>query len=222
MLNKILIVDDEPDIIEFLRYNLEKSNFIVDSVFNGKECIKRLNTFNPDLIILDVMMPKMNGVETCENIKSNPKFKDVIIVFLSARNENFSQIACYEAGGDDFISKPIQPKLLVKKIQAILKLKNAIITHKTINGITIDPDRYLVLCDDKEIKLPKKQFQLLSLLFSKPGSVFSRESIISKVWGRDYYISSRNIDVQVRKLREQIGSDKIQTIKGVGYKLLDQ
>ena len=217
MKQKILIVDDEPDIIEFLSYNLEKEDYEVSSALNGKECLKLLkNGLNPDLIILDIMMPKLNGIETCEKIREELNITDTIVLFLSARNEAFTQISCYNAGGDDFIAKPIQPKLLVKKIETILKRTRK--TNKQINDLIIDKDRYIVICDGKEMQLPKKQFQLLNLLYSKPDKVFGRDEIITKVWGNDYYISSRNIDVQIRKIREHIGQKKIQTIKGVGYK----
>tara|TARA_Y100001968_G_scaffold324494_1_gene363906 strand:+ start:1190 stop:1858 length:669 start_codon:yes stop_codon:yes gene_type:complete len=222
MLKKILIVDDEPDILEFLRYNLEKSNYVVESVLNGVECLKKLEDFQPSLILLDVMMPKMNGVETCEEIRKIPNFKDVVVVFLSARSEAFSQIACYDAGGDDFISKPIQPKLLVKKIDAIFQRMNQGVNNDEINGVYIDNEKYLVFCNNTAIKLPKKQFELLKLLYSKPGKVFARDYIISMVWGTNYFISSRNIDVQIRKIREKIGHDKIETIKGVGYRFNEE
>ena len=215
-MKNILIVDDEPDIIEFLKYNLTKNDFIVETALNGKECLKKLESFSPEIIVLDIMMPKMNGIETCEKIRLIDQYKETIIIFLSARNESFTQIACYDAGGDDFIPKPIQPKLLIKKIEAILKrVKNDL---NTINGVQVDKEKYKIIYEGNSIKLPKKQFELLSLLFSKPERVFSRDEIINKVWGSDYYISSRNIDVQIRKIREQIGNDKIETIKGVGYK----
>ena len=218
-MKNILIVDDEPDIIEFLKYNLLRSGYNVNSVQNGKEALKKINHCKPDIIILDVMMPKMNGVETCEKIRNNINHKDIIIIFLSARSESFTQIACYDAGGDDFIAKPIQPKLLIKKIEVLLKrLRN---TNKTINGIAIDKEKYKVIYNGKKIKLPKKQFELLSLLHSKPEKVFSRNEIINSVWGDSYYISLRNIDVQIRKIREHIGSEKIETIKGVGYKFCE-
>tara|TARA_B100000579_G_C22644584_1_gene763102 strand:- start:215 stop:880 length:666 start_codon:yes stop_codon:yes gene_type:complete len=221
MNNHILIVDDEPDIIEFLSYNLNQKNYKVSTAINGNECLKLLSSgLNPDLIILDVMMPKLNGIETCEKIREELKIDETIIIFLSARNEDFTQIACYNAGGDDFISKPIQPKLLIKKIETILKRRSKI--SKSVNNISIDEERFIVTCDNKELQLPKKQFQLLSLLYSKPDKVFSREEIINKVWGNEYYISSRNIDVQIRKIRENIGSGRIKTIKGVGYKFSSQ
>jgi len=217
MLKKILIVDDEPDIIEFLTYNLEKSGYYVESCLNGAQCLVKLKSFVPSLIILDIMMPNMNGIDTCEKIKENSDFRDVFIVFLSARNEDFTQVACYDAGGDDFISKPIAPKLLIKKIDAFFKRihKN---TNTIVNGITIDRDSYRVIVNGKKIKLPKKQFELLSLLYSQPDRVFPRNEIISKIWGTDYFVSSRNIDVQIRKIREHVGDDKIETIKGVGYR----
>ena len=219
MLNKILIVDDEPDIIEFLKYNLEKAGYIIESALNGEACLKKLATFTPQLIILDVMMPKMNGIDTCESIKNNPKLQDVFILFLSARNEDFTQISCYDAGGDDFISKPIHPKLLIKKINTFFKRINSK-KHPIVNGIEIDLEKHKVVCDGQVLKLPKKQFALLSLLYSKPDKVFTRDEIINRVWGTDYFISARNIDVQIRKIREQIGDDKIETIKGVGYRLV--
>ena len=173
MSKKILIVDDEPDIIEFLKYNLEKNRFTVESAINGDQCLKKLNNFHPDLIILDIMMPKMNGVQTCEKIREKFNSENLIIVFLSARNEDFTQIACYDAGGDDFISKPIQPKLLIKKIEVLLKRTNSISNNNTaVNGIKIDQEKYKVLLNDTSISLPKKQFELLNLLYSDKASCF--------------------------------------------------
>ena len=217
MSHKILIVDDEPDILEFLRYNLETNGYVVETALNGEQCLKKIFDFNPILVILDVMMPKMNGVETCEKIKSYSELEDVLVVFLSARNEEFTQVACYDAGGEDFISKPIQPRLLIKKLESILKrFKKKV--PSVLNGVEINRETYKVICDEEEIQFTKTQFELLSLLYSKPDYVFSRDSIISKIWGKDYYVSSRNLDVQIRKIREKIGSEKIGTIKGVGYK----
>ena len=222
MQKKILIVDDEVDILEFLKYNLEKHGYVVETAVNGSLAFKKIESFNPMLVILDIMMPKMNGVQTCEKIKSDSRFQDICVVFLSARNEEFTQVACYDSGGDDFISKPIQIKLLIKKINVLFKrMKKNNNLNDIINGVQIDYDRYKVISDGKEVHLPKKQFQLLSLLLSKPEKVFSREKIINEVWGSDYYISSRNIDVQIRKIREKIGNDKIITIKGVGYKFCE-
>ena len=218
MRKKILIVDDEPDILEFLKYNLEKNDYTVQVALNGKEALKKVVEFDPQVVVMDVMMPKMNGVETCEKIKSNPKFKDLVVLFLSARSEEFTQIACYDAGAEDFIAKPIQPKLFLKKIEVVFKRFSK--SSNIVNGVEIDKEKYKVTSDSIEVKLTKKQFDLLSLLFHKPEKVFSRETIINEVWGGDYYVSSRNIDVQIRKIREKIGDDKIVTIKGVGYKFV--
>lgn len=218
MSKKILIVDDEPDILEFLRYNLEANGYIVETALNGEQCLKKIENFQPSLVILDIMMPRMNGVETCEKIKANKNLKDILVVFLSARNEEFTQLACYDAGGEDFIPKPIQPKLLIKKIESILKRVYRHDTPAILNGIQIDYDKYKVIADNQEIQFTKTQFEVFSLLYSKPDHVFSRERIISKIWGTDYYVSTRNLDVQIRKIREKIGNKKIGTIKGVGYK----
>lgn len=219
MRKKILIVDDEPDILEFLKYNLEKNDYTVQVALNGKEALKKVVEFDPQVVVIDVMMPKMNGVETCEKIKSNPKFKDLVVLFLSARSEEFTQIACYDAGAEDFIAKPIQPKLFLKKIEVVFKRFSK--SSNIVNGVEIDKEKYKVTSDSIEVKLTKKQFDLLSLLFHKPEKVFSRETIINEVWAGDYYVSSRNIDVQIRKIREKIGDDKIITIKGVGYKFVE-
>lgn len=218
MSKKILIVDDEPDILEFLRYNLEANGYIVETALNGEQCLKKIVNFQPSLVVLDIMMPRMNGVETCQKIKANKNLQDVLVVFLSARNEEFTQLACYDAGGEDFISKPIQPKLLIKKIESILKRVYKDDIPTILNGIQIDHNKYKVIADNQEIQLTKTQFEVFSLLYSKPDHVFSRERIISKIWGSDYYVSTRNLDVQIRKIREKIGNKKIGTIKGVGYK----
>lgn len=218
MSKKILIVDDEPDILEFLRYNLEANGYIVETALNGEQCLKKIVNFQPSLVVLDIMMPRMNGVETCQKIKANKNLQDILVVFLSARNEEFTQLACYDAGGEDFISKPIQPKLLIKKIESILKRVYKDDIPTILNGIQIDHNKYKVIADNQEIQLTKTQFEVFSLLYSKPDHVFSRERIISKIWGSDYYVSTRNLDVQIRKIREKIGNKKIGTIKGVGYK----
>ena len=215
--NKILIVDDEPDIIEFLQYNLEKNGYIVQSASNGVEALNCLNSFTPNLIVLDIMMPKMNGIDTCIEIRKSSQNDNIVIVFLSAINEEFSQLACYDAGGDDFVSKPIQPRLLIKKINVLLNRKKNQ-NNLEINGIRIDEEKHIVFCDNQPITFPKKEFNLLRLLYSKPGKVFLRDQIISSIWGDDYFISSRNIDVQIRKIRSKIGVDKISTVKGVGYR----
>ena len=215
---KILIVDDEPDIIEFLQYTLNKEKYITKSANNGLEAIEIYKTFQPNLILMDVQMPKLNGVETCERIRNIEKNGEKsYIVFLSARSEEYTQIATYDAGGDDFISKPIKPRILVKKIKAILnREKNIQITEK--NGISIDVDKHLIFLNKKKINLTKRQFQILNLLYINQDRLFSREQIIKSVWEKDYYVTLRNVDVQIRKIREAIGEKKIITIKGMGYK----
>tara|TARA_B100000902_G_C27112689_1_gene814451 strand:- start:23 stop:691 length:669 start_codon:yes stop_codon:yes gene_type:complete len=214
---KILLIDDEPDILEFLKYNLLQHDFIVETAHDGIQGIEKYKTFQPDLILIDVMMPKLNGIETCEKIKNLNNNHDCIIIFLSARSEEFTQIAAYDAGAHDFINKPVKPKILIKKIQAIIKQNNPKkITKK--NGITIDKLKHLVLVEENKITLTKTQFEILFLLFNHNDVVFNREKIIQKIWGSEYYITHRNVDVQIRQIRKAIGSDKISTIKGLGYR----
>ena len=214
---KILLIDDEPDILEFLKYNLLQHDFIVETAHDGVQGIEKYKTFQPDLILIDVMMPKLNGIETCEKIKNLNNNHDCIIIFLSARSEEFTQIAAYDAGAHDFINKPVKPKILIKKIQAIIKQNNPKkITKK--NGITIDKLKHLVLVEENKITLTKTQFEILFLLFNHNDVVFNREKIIQKIWGSEYYITHRNVDVQIRQIRKAIGSDKISTIKGLGYR----
>ena len=216
MVHKILVVDDEKDILEFLKYNLEAKNYIVETAQDGISALKKLKSFKPSLIILDVMMPRLNGVETCEKIREDSTLNDVIILFLSARNEEFTQVACYDAGADDFIEKPIKIKLIIKKIEILLKksIHNNSVT--SINGVILNDKDYTVNSDGETYSLTKKQFNLLELLMSKPDNVFKREKIMQSIWG-DTYVSGRNLDVQIRKIREKIGNNKIKTIKGVGY-----
>tara|TARA_S200000501_G_scaffold147234_1_gene138934 strand:- start:165 stop:833 length:669 start_codon:yes stop_codon:yes gene_type:complete len=214
---KILIVDDEKDVREFLSYTLSKKrNFQIKTAQNGFEAINIFKEYKPDIILLDITMPKLDGIEACYKIRSIDK-NNTIIIFLSARNEEYTQIASYDAGGDDFISKPIKPRLLLKKIDTIIKRK---IPEKIIvkNGISINNSKHLVLLNNKKISLTKKQFQILTLLYNDNDVVYSREQIIQKVWDKDYYVTHRNVDVQIRKIREVIGNDKITTIKGLGYK----
>ena len=214
---KILLIDDEPDILEFLEYNLLQHNFVVEKAKNGLKGIEKFKSFQPNIILIDVMMPKLNGIETCEKIKSLDNSDDCIIIFLSARSEEFTQIAAYDAGAHDFINKPVKPKILIKKIQAIIKQKTpATITTK--NEIRLDKPKHLVFVKDEKIKLTKTQFEILFLLFNHSDIVFNREKIIKEIWGSDYYITKRNVDVQIRQIRKAIGSDKISTIKGLGYK----
>jgi two-component system alkaline phosphatase synthesis response regulator PhoP len=216
MVHKLLVVDDEKDILEFLKYNLEAKNYIIETAQDGISALRKLKTFKPSLIILDVMMPRLNGVETCEKIREDSTLNDVIILFLSARNEEFTQVACYDAGADDFIEKPIKIKLIIKKIEILLKksIHNNSVT--SINGVILNDKDYTVTSDGETYSLTKKQFNLLELLMSKPDNVFKREKIMQSIW-LDTYVSGRNLDVQIRKIREKIGNNKIKTIKGVGY-----
>jgi two-component system alkaline phosphatase synthesis response regulator PhoP len=218
---KILLVDDEQDILEFIGYNLKKENFEVTTANNGRDAIEIAKTGNFDLIILDVMMPGIDGVETCHQIREIPALKDTLIAFLTARGEDYSQIAGFDAGADDYINKPIKPRLLVSRINAILRRKNPIgeesqgIEH---GGVRIDREKYLMEKDGEPFNLPKKEFELLSLLMSKPGKVFTRDVILDSVWGGEVVVGDRTIDVHIRKLREKLGNHFIKTIKGVGYK----
>ncbi|MGE0088110.1 MAG: response regulator transcription factor [Bacteroidales bacterium] len=226
---KILLVDDEPDILEFLSYNIEREGFEVHTAQNGREAIDIAKKIKPHLIILDVMMPEMDGVETCDAIRNDPVIKNTIVAFLTARSEDYSQIAGFEAGADDYIAKPVKPKVLISRIKALLKRYK--IDEKTSNlnksrlesnsGIIIDREKYIVIKDKKELDLPKKEFELLALLFSKPDKVFTRDEIYSTVWGDSIIVGDRTIDVHIRKLREKIGDEHIKTIKGVGYKFVD-
>ncbi len=216
---KILIVDDETDITEFLQYNLKKSNFLTKIANDGLQAIELYKSFKPNIIILDIMMPRLNGVEICEKIRSHYKDQDVIIIFLSARNEEYTQVACYDSGGDDYIQKPIKPRLLIKKIESYTKrIKKLNLDGVIKNGISINKAKHLIFLNEKKINLTKTQFKILNFLFKNENIVFSREQIIEKVWGENYYVSQRNVDVQIRKIRKQIGEEKIVTIKGVGYK----
>ena len=218
---KILLIDDEPDILEFLEYNLLQHDFVVEKAKNGLEGIEKFKSFQPDITLIDVMMPKLNGIETCEKIKTLDNGDNCIILFLSARNEEFTQIAAYDAGAHDFINKPVKPKILIKKILAILKQKQPI-TITTKNEIRVDKPKHQVYVNDEKIKLTKTQFEILFLLFTHSDIVFNREKIIKEIWGSDYYITTRNVDVQIRKIRKEIGQEKITTIKGVGYKFNSQ
>ncbi|MCF8364850.1 MAG: response regulator transcription factor [Bacteroidales bacterium] len=220
--HKILLVDDEKDILEFLGYNLKKEGYTVVTARNGKDAIKIAKEENPHLIILDVMMPKLDGIETCGEIRSIPELSNTIIVFLTARGEDYSQIAGFDAGADDYITKPVKPKVLISRIKALLR-RYQVPEEKSeeikFKDIIIDRERYLIIKGDQEISLPKKEFELLMLLASKPNKVFTREEIFSRVWGNDVIVGDRTIDVHVRKIREKVGLDSIKTIKGVGYKM---
>jgi len=218
---KILLVDDEKDILEFLGYNLKKEGFKVFTARNGKDGIEIAREEKPHLIILDVMMPKMDGMETCTEIRNIPELSGTIVVFLTARGEDYSQIAGFEAGADDYITKPVKPKVLVSRIKALLRrYKEPEINPEIIElkDFTINREKYLILKDEEEISLPKKEFELLLLLTSKPDKVFSRDEIFANVWGNDVIVGDRTIDVHIRKIREKLGLKSIKTIKGVGYK----
>ena len=217
----ILIADDDPNILEILAYNLVKEGYNVVQAENGAEAIKMAEEHNPHLLILDVMMPEMNGVDVCAELREREQFQDTFITFLTARDDDFSQITCYEAGGDDFMSKPIKPKVLLSRIKALLKrVRKATNTSHliTIGDFVINKESYTVEKSGEPLQLVKKEFELLSLLASKQGKVYTREEIFDKVWDADIIVGDRTIDVHIRKLREKIGSEFITTIKGIGYK----
>ncbi|HIB36551.1 response regulator transcription factor [Mesonia sp.] len=219
----ILLVDDEPDILEIVGYNLSSEGYHVITAENGAKAVKLAKKKNPDLIILDVMMPEMDGIEACEQIRKIPELQNTIITFLTARGEDYSQVAGFDAGADDYITKPIKPKLLVSKVKALLrrlKTDEGEENITTIGELTINRDEYKILKGKEEIILPRKEFELLSLLASNPGKVFKREDILNKVWGNEVVVGGRTIDVHIRKLREKIGDKKFKTVKGVGYKFV--
>jgi len=224
---RILLVDDEEDILEFVSYNLQREGFRVYSARNGLEAIEMAGKVKPDLVILDVMMPEMDGIAACEEIRKLPCCKNVIIAFLTARGEDYSQIAGFEAGADDYITKPVRPKVLISRVKALLKRAGGISADNTdnskilnIGNIVIDKERYILIIDSKELTLPRKEFELLSLLVSKPDKVFTRDEIYKSVWGNNVIVGDRTIDVHIRKLREKIGNDHIRTLKGIGYKFI--
>ncbi len=221
---KILLVDDEQDILEILGYNLSQEGYQIVTAFNGKEAIAKAKKEHPQLIIMDVMMPEMDGMEACENIRKIPELQDTIITFLTARSEDYSQVAGFDAGADDYIAKPIKPKVLVSKVQALLRRLKGVegvssTTTLTLGNIEINREEYKIIKDGEEIILPRKEFELFYLLATKPGKVFTREEILDKVWGNEVVVGGRTIDVHIRKLREKIGDSFFKTIKGVGYKI---
>jgi two-component system, OmpR family, alkaline phosphatase synthesis response regulator PhoP len=227
---KILLVDDEIDILEFISYNLQKEGFKVYTASNGTEALKIAEKQQPHLILLDVMMPEMDGIAACEEIRRIPSLKNTLVAFLTARGEDYSQIAGFEAGADDYITKPIRPKVLISRVKALLKRFSTAAPEAavpvgdktmTIGELVIDKERYLVKLGKEEMVLPRKEFELLSLLVSKPGKVFTREEIYFSVWGDNVVVGDRTIDVHIRKLREKIGNDHIKTLKGIGYKFVE-
>lgn len=220
---KILLVDDEPDILEIVGYNLSNEGYQVITAANGVEAVKIAKKELPHLIILDVMMPEMDGIEACEIIRKNPDLKNTIITFLTARGEDYSQVAGFDAGADDYITKPIKPKVLVSKVKALLRRfkDQEVVDSVKIGDLVINRDEYKIILNGNEIVLPRKEFELLSLLASKPGKVFKRDEILDKVWGNEVVVGGRTIDVHIRKLREKIGDKSFKTIKGVGYKFVE-
>ncbi len=222
----ILLVDDEQDILEFLEYNLFKEGFTTYKAYNGVEAIKIAEEKNPDLIVLDMMMPQMNGIETCAHLRKNKKFKDTLIVFLTARSTDEAEIESFEIGADDFIKKPIRPKVFVKRVKSLLERrlgKENSKKYRQFKSLRIDIEKRKVFVNDKKIKdLPKKQFQILMLLSSIPERIFSREEIYNKIWGTDIIVGDRTLDVHIRKLREKIGSHFIKTSKGIGYSFVSE
>jgi two-component system, OmpR family, alkaline phosphatase synthesis response regulator PhoP len=220
---KILLVDDEADILEFVGYNLKKEGFLVTTASNGLEALDKARKQRPHLILLDVMMPGMDGIETCDILRKDENFKDTLIAFLTARGEDYSQVAGFDAGADDYITKPIKPKVLVSRVKALLRrsssstevMEDSILTF---GDLSIDHEKYQVTVKSKKIELPRKEFELLYLLCTKQGKVFSRDEILDRIWGNDVVVGGRTIDVHVRKIREKIGEKYIRTVKGVGYK----
>ncbi len=216
---KVLIADDEPDILEIISYNLTKEGYEVSTAKNGIEALEKIPSFKPDLVILDIMMPKMNGVEVCKNIRSKPEYNNTLIIFLTALSDESSQIKGLESGADDYVNKPISPKVLISRVNAVFRR-----IHKEegkalkLGNMVIDPEKFMVVLNGKDVVLAKKEFELLYLLASKPGRVFLRNEILSQVWGAEVIVGDRTIDVHIRKIRQKLGIDFVTTVKGVGYK----
>jgi two-component system alkaline phosphatase synthesis response regulator PhoP len=219
----ILIIDDEEDIRELLKYNLKKEGYLVEVAENGEVGLALMKESQPDLILLDVMMPGMDGIEVCDAIRSTPGFQQTLICFLTARNEDYSQIAGLDSGADDYVSKPVRPKVLISRINALLRRKGMLSTEGSINkDLVINREKYIIEKNGEVIHLPRKEFELLALLASRPDYVFERDVILEKVWGSEIVVGDRTIDVHIRKLREKIGDDYIKTIKGIGYKFVEK
>ena len=219
---KILVVDDDPDIVELLQYNLTKENYEVASAENGKEAVKKALSYKPDIILMDVMMPVMDGITACRQLRELPEFKEIFIIFLTARSEEFSEVAAFEAGADDFINKPIKPRALLSRLAAYVRRD----THHApdlneviqVGNLRIDRTSFSVFKNDEKIVLPKKEFELLAFLAATPNKVFNREELLNNIWGTDVFVIARTVDVHIRKVREKIGEEHIRTIKGVGYR----
>lgn len=218
---KVLLVDDENDIIEFVKYNLEREGYWIETANNGKEALEVAAKFQPALILLDIMMPEMDGIEACHKLRENKDFNNTIIALLTARNEDYTQVAGLQAGADDFIKKPIKPRVLVSKVESLLRrraIARNIAEVENKSKIFIDKEKFIVVNEGNKISLPKKEFELLVLLSSIPERVFTRDEIYGKIWGSQLIVGDRTIDVHIRKLREKLGDEVIQTVKGVGYK----
>ena len=217
---KILIADDEPDILEVIQYNLVKEGYEVMTAKDGDDALTKAKAFHPHLIILDIMMPKKTGVEVCEILRSKPAFKDTLIIFLTALNDESSHIKGLETGADDYVHKPISPKVLISRVNALFRRMHSMPDEKIvkIENLTIDPDKFEVIVEGKDVTLAKKEFELLYLLASRPGRVFLRNEILNQIWGNDVIVGDRTIDVHIRKVRQKLGLDCITTVKGVGYK----
>lgn len=221
----ILVVDDDPDILEILSYNLNAEGYKVKTAENGVEAVKKAKKKKPQLVILDVMMPEMDGIEACEQIRNTKGLENTIIAFLTARGEDYSQVAGFDAGADDYITKPVRPKVLMSKVKALLRRYKSDTSQKNIykiGDITINRDEYKIISEGNEMTLPRKEFELLSLLTSEPNKVFKRDDILNTVWGNEVVVGGRTIDVHIRKLREKLGDDKFKTVKGVGYKFVHE
>lgn len=217
---KILLVDDEEDVLEFMQYNLEKEGYDVTTAANGLEAIQLAEIKQPEMIVLDLMMPKLDGISTCRELRKRKQFKNTLIIFLTARDEDYTQISGFEAGADDYITKPIKPKVFISRIKGLFRRIETDEANQLIEvgPIKIDRSRYIVIKEEEELVLPKKEFELLCLLASKPGRVFTRDEIMGKIWGTETIVGDRTIDVHIRKIREKIGDEYVTTIKGIGYK----
>lgn len=220
-MHKVLVVDDEEPILELLRYNLEKGGYEVKTAQDGSKAVDIARKFVPDLVLLDIMMPKMDGVETCRMLRDIPELQKTFVVFLTARSEEYSEVAAFDVGADDYINKPIKPRALMSRISALFRRdskKSAPSATITVGDLTIDRTSYTININGKEVSLPKKEFELLYFLAQNPNKVFSREDLLQNIWGSDVYVLARTVDVHIRKVREKIGDDHITTVKGVGYK----